>query len=134
MGHMFGIKPRVMDLLQAAVHEWSGWLIFVLVAALLVSRILRGAPRLPDGMQLWQRWAAYTSHAAIYLGLLSLVASGAWAMYLNGRFAFAHIALAKIGIGLVAIHAAAALWHQLIRRDGLLERMLPGESRTGRES
>ena len=134
MGHMFGIKPREMDLLLAAVHEWSGWLILILVMALLVSRTLHGAPSLPDGMYFWQRWAAHFVHAAIYLGLLALVASGAGAIYLNGRFAFPHIALAKVGIGLLAIHVAAALWHQIIRRDRLLDRMLPGASRTARKT
>lgn len=134
LGHVFGIKAPALDLLLAVAHEWSGWLILTLTGVLIISRFVRGAPRLPHGMQLWQRWAAYTSHAAIYLGLLALVASGAGAMYLNGRLAFLHIALAKLGIGLVAIHAAAALWHQLIRRDRLLERMLPGDSRTGRET
>ena len=134
MGRVFGIKAPMVDLLRAGAHEWSGWLILALVVVLLVNRILRGAPSLPAGMRLWQRCAAYTAHAAIYFGLVALVASGAGAMYLNGRLGFSHIALAKIGVGLIAVHVGAALWHQTIRRDGLLERMLPGESRTGRET
>jgi cytochrome b561 len=76
-------------------------------------------------MQLWQRGVAHLVHAAIYLGLLALVASGGAAMYLDGRLAFLHITLANIGVGLIAIHVAAALWHQVLRRDGLIERMLP---------
>jgi cytochrome b561 len=133
LGHVFGIKTPVTDMLRAAAHEWGGWLILALVIALLVSRVLRGAPSLPHGMRLWQRWAAHGAHAAIYLGLIALVASGAAAMHLDGRFAFLHIALAKIGVGLIAIHVAAALWHQGIRRDDLIERMLPASGRVPTE-
>jgi cytochrome b561 len=125
MGHVFGIKAPAIDLFRAAAHEWGGWTILVLVLLLLTDRVLRGAPSLPDSMKPWQRWAAYLAHTAIYLGLFALVASGAVAMYFDGRIAFLHIALARIGVGLIAIHVAAALWHQIIRRDGLMERMLP---------
>src|SRR5260221_11568872 len=54
LGHVFGIKAPPTDLVRAAAHEWSGWLILALVVMLLASRILRGAPSLPDGMSLWQ--------------------------------------------------------------------------------
>lgn len=125
MGHVFGIKAPAIDLFRAASHEWSGWAILGLVVVLLVGRVLYGAPALPDGMKLWQRWAAFFAHSAIYVGLVALVASGVVAIYFNGRVAFLHIALAKIGVGLIAIHVLAALWHQIIRHDGVLERMLP---------
>lgn len=129
IGHVFGIKAPAIDLFRAAAHEWSGWLVLALVVVLLSTRIFRGAPSLPAGMRLWQRVAAYLVHATIYLGLLALVASGVVAMYFDGRVAFLHIALAKVGIALITIHVAAALWHQIIRRDGLLERMLPARAR-----
>ena len=76
-------------------------------------------------MRLWQRALAYAAHAAIYFGLLALVASGAVAMYLSGRFAFLHIALAKAGVGLISLHLVAVFWHQTVRRDDLLERLMP---------
>jgi cytochrome b561 len=124
LGHVFGIKAPPVDLLRAAAHEWSGWLILGLTALLLVSRAIEGAPKLPDDMRRWQRWAAHAAHVAIYLGLVALVASGAAAMYLDGRYAFVHIALTRAGISLIAIHVAAALWHQFVRGDRLLNRML----------
>ena len=88
IGHVFGIKAPAIDVFRAAAHEWSGWLILALVVVLLSTRIFRGAPSLPAGMRLWQRVAAYLVHAAIYLGLLALVASGVVAMYFDGRVAF----------------------------------------------
>lgn len=128
-GHAFGVKAPLLDQLGAAVHEWGGWLVFALGILLVLSRVVRGSPRLPSDMRLWQRLFAHFVHAAIYLGLIALVASGAAAMYMSGRYAFLHITLAKVGIGLVAIHVAAALWHQFIRRDHLLAKMLPSRKR-----
>jgi cytochrome b561 len=36
-----------------------------------------------------------------------------------------HELLGNAMIVLVLLHAVAALWHQFVRRDGLLQRMLP---------
>ncbi len=47
-------------------------------------------------------------------------------------WAFAHATLAYVTLGLVAIHAAAAFYHHLVRRDLVLIRMLhSGMPRTG---
>ena len=128
-GHAFGVKAPLLDQLGATVHEWGGWLILGLGILLVLSRFVRGTPRLPSDMRLWQRLFAHSAHVAIYLGLIALVASGVAAMYVSGRYAFLHITLAKAAIGLIAIHVAAALWHHFIRRDHLLEGMLPSRKR-----
>jgi cytochrome b561 len=125
LGHAFGIKPSTIDSLLATAHEWAGWLILVLGALLLFSRVFHGAPKLPHGMRFWQRALAYMGHSTIYLGLFALVASGAAAMYLSGRLAFVHIALSQIGVALISLHLVAVFWHQLVRRDDLLERLMP---------
>lgn len=124
LGHVFGIKAPTVDLVRAATHEWAGYLVFGLTVLLLLCRTIEGAPPLPAGMRPWERWAAHVAHAAIYLGLFVLVVSGMAAMYVDGRFVFVHMTLTNLGIGLIAIHVAAALWHQFIRRDHLLDRML----------
>lgn len=125
VGRVFGLKASEFDLLLSAAHEWIGWLVLLLGALLLGSRFVQGAPALPTGMKRWQRALAYTAHAAIYFGLFALVASGATAMYFNGRFAFVHVQLSRIGIGLIALHLVAVVWHQLIRNDNLLGRLMP---------
>lgn len=129
VGHAFGVKAPPFDQLRAAVHEWGGWLILGFVAVLIVSRFVLGAPPLPSGMRPWQRLFAQFVHVAIYLGLVALVASGVAAMYVSGRYAFLHILLARAGIGLIAVHVLATLWHQFIRRDHLLEGILPSRKR-----
>lgn len=125
LGHAFGIKPSSLDVLLADFHEWAGWTIFVLAMVLLLARILQGAPTLPAGMSFWQRTLAHGAHAAIYLCLFALVASGGIAMYYSARLAVFHITLSQIGIGLVSLHLAGVVWHQFFRRDGLLKRLLP---------
>ncbi|WP_431192349.1 cytochrome b [Rhodopirellula bahusiensis] len=125
LGHAFGIKASPFDLFLANIHEWAGWAILLLTVLLLLDRFVRGAPKLPSGMSLWQRTIAHGAHAAIYLCLFALVASGAVAMYLSAKLALFHITLTKVGIGLISLHLAGVVWHQLVRRDGLLKRLMP---------
>ena len=122
----FGLKPAPLDLLFHKVHAWSGWTILLLAIVLLALHLFRGAPRLPQAMSAWQRWLAHAMHLCLYAGVLALAVTGTGAMYLSRGFAPFHVLLTKIGIVLVALHAAAALWHQFMRRDGLLQRLLPG--------
>lgn len=41
-----------------------------------------------------------------------------------------HETLAVAGYWLIGLHAAAALFHQYVRRDGTLQRMLPSSPRS----
>ena len=43
-----------------------------------------------------------------------------------GLFKDIHSLLAFLAIGLVSLHVLAALYHQFIRRDDVLKRMVPG--------
>ncbi len=45
---------------------------------------------------------------------------------LRFEFASVHVYLAYFALALVVLHVGAALWHQFIRRDDVLKRMLPG--------
>jgi len=121
----FGIKPAPFDLLLHKVHAWSGWSILLLAVVLLLLRVLRGAPELPAGMTILERGLARLGHVALYGAILILVTTGTLAAYFSPRFAPTHVLFTYLGIGLVFLHAAAALWHQFIRRDTLLARMLP---------
>jgi cytochrome b len=61
------------------------------------------------------------------------VVTGTGAMYLSQKFVSVHIVLTKLGLVLVGLHAAAALWHHIGRRDDVLLRMLPGFRAADRE-
>ena len=121
----FGIKPAPLDLALHKVHAWSGWAILLLAAVLLLLRILRGAPALPQGMNIAERGLARIGHVALYGGTFILVTTGTLAAYFSPHFAPMHVVFTYVGIGLVFLHAAAAFWHQFIRHDNLLSRMLP---------
>lgn len=125
LAHPFGLRPEPLDLFLHKVHAWSGWTILVLAMALVALRALRGAPELPHGTTAWQRWLARLAHLSLYAGIAVLAVTGTGAMYLSQRFAPVHILFVNLGIALVFLHIAAVIWHQAIRRDGLLWRMMP---------
>jgi cytochrome b561 len=128
VGPVFGLAPAPLDIFLHKVHAWNGWTILLLATVLLALRVVRGAPGIPHDMAAWQRWLAYASHFFLYACIFILAVTGTGAMYLSQRFAPIHVVLVNLGIALVLLHAVAAVWHQAIRRDGLLSRMLPNRS------
>jgi cytochrome b561 len=134
-------------------HKWAGITVLVLSAVRLLWRVTHRPPALPDAiaqaMPAWQRWAHYGTHHALY-ALFFLVPLIGWAYSSAAGFpivlfgvlplpdfvpvdkALAEMIkpLHEFGafalIGLAGLHIAAALKHQWIDKDGLLNRMLPG--------
>ena len=113
-----------------------------------VWRLGHPPPALPAGFPRIEVLAAHADHALLYVLFLVMPLSG----YLNAaaaghsvrifglalipplvpendRLAQAAIAVHLAGqflvYGLVAIHVGAALMHRIVRRNGILERMLP---------
>lgn len=119
----------------------------VLVGVLTVFRIIwwlafDRRPADQPGLSSGQRLAAHVVHYGLYAVILVMVASGIATVLLSGAgaqltgaaplplpdFTLAppftvHGLLSRVLIALVIGHIAAALWHQFIRRDGLLARM-----------
>jgi cytochrome b561 len=113
-------------------------------------------PPLPATMPAWQRRAATASHCALYALMLLLPLSGwlmasaaptqdllqmqnlvfgRWPLpdpFVPGSARIeaiaraVHVAAATALAALLALHAGAALWHQLVDRDRLLARMILG--------
>jgi cytochrome b561 len=134
-------------------HKWAGVSILFLSALRLVWRLTHRPPELPqrvrNNMPGWQMAAFHGTHHLMYL-LFFVVPLAGWAYSSAKGFpivwfgvlplpdllakdeALAHLLkevheLAAFGLmGLVALHIAAALKHQFIDRDGLLDRMRPG--------
>ena len=134
-------------------HKWAGMTVLALSVLRMAWRLIKRPPALPvdmrSAMPRWQRWLhhgahhlmyalffivpllgwAYSSAAGfpiVFLGLVQLPdfvpVSPALADALKPWHGYAAYALAV----LVVLHVAAALKHQLIDRDGLMARMLPG--------
>ncbi|WP_166359402.1 cytochrome b [Pseudomonas akapageensis] len=131
------------------IHKPLGALLLVLVILRLIVRLSTRQPPLPADMPGWQALAAKLSHYLLYALMLMLPLVG-WAMLSAAgdpimlgsavqlpsilpanatSFAVlrkAHRYLAYLLFLTVLLHLAAALFHGLIRRDGVLESMLKG--------
>ena len=134
-------SPQKVEALRA--HMIGAGVIFTLMAARLAVRLQSARPeaattgnRVLDGI-------ARVSHLAFYglvggmiaTGLTTAVLADLPSIVLSGSGAplpesFAvfptrviHGVLAKALVALISIHAAAALYHHLVLRDGLLKRM-----------
>lgn len=138
---------------QLGIHRTAGSLVWLLTLARLLRRSFGHTPALPEEVPLVQRLAAKANAAALYLLLLAqpvlgLVASQAAGDTVRpfGLFTIPtvvapsraiaracfhwHETAANLLLVLVGLHVAAALYHHIVRRDGVLSGMLPALRRT----
>lgn len=128
-------------------HESLGLVVLLLMTLRLAVRWRAQVPPLPSGPR-WMNASAHAMHVLLYvlmlampvLGMLALGWSGkplpffgaSWMLPLATDTALGrnlkeiHEAGANLVFAAVGLHAAAALWHQFVLRDGLLQRMRPG--------
>lgn len=135
-----------------AIHKPLGIAILLLAIARIAVRRRHRPPPLPADLPAWQRRAALASHRLLYALMLALPLLG-WAMlsaegvpvvlaegWLLPRilpedarlFAWlraAHRSLAWLLFLVFVVHMAAALYHGLVRRDGVLAAMWPRQQR-----
>ena len=136
-----------------SLHKLIGILILVLIVARLVYRLRHGAPADEPTLEWWQKAAAHATHWGLYALLLALPVTGWAAISLfdardifglvslpaispvdqagHARAIFTHKVLVFLLILALAAHIGAALFHHLIRKDGVLTRMLPGLRKKG---
>jgi cytochrome b561 len=128
-------------------HKWIGITVFLVTSIRLGWRVFHPAPK-PVPMPEWQRVAASVSHKLLYALLLLIPisgwlyssATGVQVVYLGivplpnlvpkdkmlaDLLLGVHIGGNLTLFAVVCLHAAAALWHHLVRRDETLARMLP---------
>lgn len=134
------------------LHKSVGLTIIMLVAVRLAWRATHPAPPLPGEMARWERAAAFASHWMLYVILVGMPVSGylldaaaGHPISYFGLFSvplvpkspgLAHAAVwTHVAVGqwlvyaLVFTHVAATAWHVSVRRDGVLNRMLPEQER-----
>lgn len=144
------IGPHTQPDSWISLHFSIGVLILAVMAARLVHRLKYPVPLEASQAPAWERFVALLTHRLFYLilmvgpllgwasasahrltvslfGLVTLPAIAAskarWALTAGDVHATAMWVL----LALVAMHAAAALYHHVVRRDGTLKRMLPAE-------
>jgi cytochrome b561 len=146
-GNTLDIWDALTDNLYSA-HKLIGFLLLWLMAGRLIYRLLHGAPPDEPSLRWWHKAGSHLVHWLLY-GLLLVVPLLGWigvslfpAVTIFGLFDLPSLAapnedmakrvldihgrLAIVMALLIAAHIAAALYHYLIRKDGVLRRMLPG--------
>ena len=138
-------ESRLIDL-----HVWFGVTILFFAFVRIVVRLTHGEPVPEDGLPPWQRQSARLVHWLLYLLLFvipilgwmnaswrgmsvtffglfelpKLLATRAPGWHWTGDL---HAFLASwVLLVLVGLHVLAALYHYFIRRDRVMQRMLPG--------
>ena len=133
-----------------AWHLGVGAAILFVLAVRFVWRQIRPVS-MPATLQAWERQVAHATHLSLY-GLLVVILVLGWAgasfrgfdVTLFGAVPLPalaakgtswahtagdiHITLVYVLLGVVALHVLGALYHYYIKRDGVLQRMLPGSS------
>ena len=146
VGMVSTIAPRYLPLI--AIHKTLGIAILVLVVVRLALRIHLGAPALPAHLPEPMKLAAHLSHYALYALMIAMPLLG-WAMLSAAEYPVvlygktflpailpqsdslhtllwgAHYYLAFAFFALVLLHVAAAMFHALVRRDGVFETIAP---------
>lgn len=144
------IGPHTQPDTWISLHFSIGVLILAVMAARLVHRMMYPVPLEASQAPAWERFVALLTHRLFYLillvgpllgwasasahrltvslfGLITLPAIAApkarWALTAGDVHATAMWVL----LALVAMHATAALYHHVVRRDGTLRRMLPAK-------
>lgn len=134
------------------IHKPLGIAILILAVVRLIVRLRNPPPPLPADLPAIQKFAAHASHWVLYALMLILPLVG-WAMLSAGGYpvmlseslrlppifpvsatAFAilrhaHALLAALLFLTFLAHLGAALYHGLIRRDGVLRSMVSGSSK-----
>jgi len=134
-------------------HKSNGMLILALVALRVLWRLGNPTPALPPGMASWERAAARLSHLVLYVLMVALPITG-WIVSSASNVPFrifwliplpaivapdkatadfvalVHGGLAAMLALVLVAHIGAALRHHFVKRNTVLERMLPGTWRT----
>jgi cytochrome b561 len=139
------LSPAKME--AYALHKSIGLLTLGVAALRLLWRGYRTPPRLAIEAR-WQHFAAHATHALLYVLLFALPLSG-WMYNSSVGFPLSFFGLTNVPpltgadeaakavwramhwflgctlAGLIGMHVAAALYHQFVQCDSVLQRMLP---------
>jgi cytochrome b561 len=144
VGMAASVSPRY-DLL-VSIHRPLGIAIFVFCVVRIVNRFINPPPDLPDTVPSLQRFAAKASHIVLY-ALMFIMPLVGWGMLSAARYPIVlygplqlppilphdltlyawlrelHTDLAYLFFATFLAHFGAALFHDLIRRDGVFGTM-----------
>jgi len=116
-----GVVPDPSDVWLSDMHYWVGLSIIMLVLVRIGARWRFGVP-----VAVREDWTARVArglHFLFYVLLVATPVTGLLAYYYPSLLGDIHELSKPLFIVLITVHAAAALWHQLWLKDGMLVRM-----------
>jgi cytochrome b561 len=146
VGMVSTVRPTYLTLVS--LHKPLGIAILLLAFMRLAVRLRRGTPPLPADLPEPMRLAAHASHYILY-ALMFIMPLLGWAMLSAAAYPVvlfggvhlppilrqsdahhtwlwnAHFYLAFVFFAVILMHVAAALYHLLVRRDGVFAAMAP---------
>ena len=143
----FGDVMELADRMESRIdHSQLGLIVTTLFIIRIALRVRFGAPALPPAMPDWQKTAAHIGHWGLYGLIACLVTTGLLtasnadtAIEPFGAFVLSdgmgseaaflqirtiHELVTEALIALIALHIVAALYHGLVKRDGVTGRMM----------
>lgn len=145
---MVGLPLGLLKLESYAWHKWIGMAVLALTVVRLLWRWRHPPPALPGSLRPWERRLAPIAHWMLFALLLAMPLSG-WLMNsaagvglywfgyipvpdlvprdpdLFAALRTVHKILSRLLIAVVALHIGAVIYHDVLRRDGVLRRMWP---------
>lgn len=136
------LKDQVFNM-----HKISGLTVLCLMILRLLWAIVNVKPKLPAGTPRWQHAAEHIVHGLLYLFLIAMPLAG-WVGSVSAGYAphffqwnialpiaknkqlsdfcfSVHDTVAVLIIIVVSLHAVAAVYHHVVKKDDVLRRMLP---------
>lgn len=146
---MVDMEPSPAKIKLYGLHKSTGVVVLLLATLRLTWRFLNPVPRLPGSLHPWHYRLAKLSPLALYALLIMMPLSGitlsqaaGYPVMVYDLFALPNIIsknleLSKTAvmihtygafalIGLLGLHASAALYHHFVLKTNVLRRMLPG--------
>ena len=129
-------------------HVSIGFTVLLLAIVRIVWRFMKTPPAFPASMSNAEQWLARLTHWALYALILAMPLSGVALWSTAGRdidwfwlftipvavaeneslhelFEEAHELMSWALLVLAVFHVLAAIWHVVVKKDGLMKRMLP---------
>ena len=106
------------------LHVWLGYAVLALIAIRLIVNGVQGKPGHIPGQSPLMQAAAIWGQRLLYLLMIAAPLTGVATWYGFDPAEDLHEGTSNLLMIVALGHAAAALWHQYILRDGALTRML----------
>ncbi len=140
MRHVPNVAPDKAGML--AGHAIAGIVILAFMLLRLILRATTKKPRPADVANVWLNRLRRTVHVSIYVVVLAMISTGIGTLGMSGAFPvvfgqpgtlpesfweypprLGHMFFSRVLLVLLALHVAGALYHQFVRKDGLIGRM-----------